>query len=95
MCVLNGNMTDIYDIMLIDKSMSEIGLGRGTNRYGGFTQTNKGHFNSNELGEYLLFVKSNSSPTLLIERSNAKNIYISYKDGERTKALYNELISRR
>ena len=88
---LNINIDDISGVSIIDKSMSDIGPGRRTNGYGGIGETLKGNFRSDEFGDIRLFVKSESSPTILIQRSNGKNIYISFKDSEKTKLLYNQL----
>lgn len=88
---LNIDFTDITDISLIDKSMIDIGVGKRTNGYGGIGKALKGHFNSKDLGETLLFVQSKSSPTIRIERSNAKDIYISFRSPENTEVLYHEL----
>ena len=89
---LNIDFTDITDISLIEKSMSEIGLGRRMNGYGGIGEALKGNFQSDILGETLLFVQSRSTPTLRIERTNGKDIYISFRNGETTETLYHEMI---
>ncbi|MDR0797193.1 MAG: hypothetical protein LBE70_00520 [Nitrososphaerota archaeon] len=82
---------DITQISLIDESMSDIGVGRRVNGYGGFGGTLKGHFKSDDLGETLLFVDSNSAPTIRIERNNEKDIYISFNNSEETVLLFNKL----
>jgi hypothetical protein len=51
----------------------------------------KGHFESDALGDVLLFVQSQSSPTTWIERSAGEDIYLSFRDGERTEQLYREM----
>lgn len=89
---LSITFSEVADIQLIDKSMKEIGVGRRTNGYGGFMDTLKGNFKSEALGETLLFVHANSSPTIKIERKGKKDIYISYEDTERAKMLYNDLM---
>ena len=89
---LNINLSDISGVTLINKSMADIGVGTRTNGYGGFGQTFKGNFSSDKLGKYMLFVKAGSSPTLLIERDDGKNIYISFKDGGQTEILCDKLI---
>jgi hypothetical protein len=88
----NAGFADITNISLVEKSMSDIGVGKRTNGYGGFGEALKGNFKSNNLGETLLFVQSKSSPTILIERNGTKNIYISFRNAETTKALYEEMI---
>ena len=80
------DFVEIKEISLLDKSMNDIGTGARTNGYGGLGQTLKGNFE-----EKLLFVHAASSPTILIERDGKKATYISFKDEEKTKALYEEL----
>ena len=88
---LSVDFSDISSISLIGKSVADLGAVRRTNGYGGFSESLKGHFDSPDLGKVLLFVKSGASPTLWIERESQEDIYLSYKDGEKTKALYQEL----
>lgn len=90
---LDINFTDITDISLIDKSMNDIGTGRRTNGYAGFGDTLKGYFISESTGKILLFVKSQTAPTIRIVRDDGEDVYISFRDGEKTKLLYQELIS--
>jgi hypothetical protein len=91
---LNIGFSEITDISLIEKSMSEIGIGARTNGYGGIGESLKGNFKSDTLGEILLFVQSKSSPTIKIERTNEKDIYISFRSVETTEQLCGELIAR-
>ncbi|EHQ89000.1 DUF3784 domain-containing protein [Desulfosporosinus youngiae] len=88
---LSVDFSDISSISLIEKSVADLGAGRRTNGYGGFSESLKGHFDSPDLGKVLLFVKSGASPTLWIERESQEDIYLNFKDGEKTKALYQEL----
>ncbi|EHQ89003.1 DUF3784 domain-containing protein [Desulfosporosinus youngiae] len=88
---LSVDFSDISSISLIEKSVADLGAGRRTNGYGGFSESLKGHFDSPDLGKVLLFVKSGASPTLWIERESQEDIYLSFKDGEKTKSLYQEL----
>lgn len=88
---LSVDFSDITSISLIEKSMADLGEGRRINGYGGLGESLKGHFDSPELGSVLLFVKSGASPTLWIERDSQEDVYLSFKDGEKTKALYQEL----
>ena len=76
---------DISGVMLIDDSMRSIGTGRRRNGYA-LGNTLKGHFTAG-----LIFVDASSSPTLLIERAGASNVYISFRDSEATRGLYREL----
>lgn len=89
---LSIDLSEIADISLVEKSMKELGIGRRTNGYGGFGDTLKGNFNSDALGETMLFVHANSSPTIKIERAGKKDIYISYNNAERTNQLYKALM---
>jgi len=89
---LSIELSEIADISLVEKSMKELGIGRRTNGYGGFGDTLKGNFNSDALGETMLFVHANSSPTIKIERAGKKDIYISYNNAERTNQLYKALM---
>ncbi|NYB75302.1 DUF3784 domain-containing protein [Sedimentibacter hydroxybenzoicus DSM 7310] len=90
---LSIDFIDITDISLIDKSMSEIGVGRRINGYGGNGEALKGNFKSDNLGETLLFVQSKSTPTIRIERDGGKPVYISFRNGETTETLYHEMMS--
>lgn len=84
--------TDIKAISLIDKCMNDIEPAKDrTNGYGGFGASLKGHFRSEKLGKFMLFVRSTSAPTLWVECNDREGIYISFTDAEKTKALYNEL----
>jgi len=88
---LSIDFSEISYISLIEKSMSEIGIGTRTNGYRGFGEALKGNFKSDALGETLLFVQSKSSPTVKIERIDKKNVYISFRNSESTEQLYREL----
>ena len=85
------SFSNVTKISLVEKSMKEIGTGRRDNGYGGFGTTLKGHFSSPDLGKYMLFVRSESAPTIWIERQGREDIYISFGDGEKTTSLYQEL----
>lgn len=90
---LNIDFSEVANISLIEKSMSDIGIGTRTNGYGGIGGTLKGNFKSDTVGETLLFVKSKSYPTIKIERTDKKDIYISLNNSESTEQLYRELIA--
>ena len=90
---LSVGFADITDVSLIEKSMSEIGVGKRTDGYGGIGEALKGHFKADNLGETLLFVQSKCTPTIRIERTNEKDIYISFKNGETTQAVYREIVA--
>lgn len=88
---LNIYFTEIDEISLIDKNVSDIHFGRRTNGYGGIGGALKGNFKSDILGETLLFVQSNSSPIIKIGRTEKKDVYISLRNSESTEQLYHEL----
>lgn len=90
---LNIDFSEIAEISLIEKSVSDIGIGTRTNGYGGIGGALKGNFKSDTLGETLLFVQSKSSPTIKIERTYKKDVYISFRNSQSTKQLYSELIA--
>lgn len=90
---LNIEFSEIADISLIEKSMSDIGIGTRINGYGGIGRALKGNFKSDTLGETLLFVQSKSSPTIKIERTDKRDVYISFCNSESTEQLYRELIA--
>ena len=87
------DFSDIAAVSLIEKSVSEIGIGSRVNGYGGFGGVLKGHFKSDNLGETLLFVNANSAPTIRIERNNEKDVYINFSNSEQTEILFNNLIT--
>jgi hypothetical protein len=89
---LSLSIDEISDISLIKKSMKEIGTGSRINGYGGIGNALKGHFKSDSLGEMLLFVQADSSPTIRIERNNGKDIYLSFHDSEKTRALFSKIM---
>mgnify|MGYP001252278084 FL=1 len=91
---LDIDFSEIADITLIEMSMKEIGTGRRTNGYGGLGGTFKGNFKSEALGETLLFVQSKSSPTVKIDRIDKKDVYISFRNSEKTEQLYRQLIEK-
>jgi len=81
---LSVDISNIANISLLDQSMREVGAGSRTNGFNGGTW--RGHFTAG-----LLFVTPDSSPTVRIERSNGSNIFISFRNNERTMMLYDEL----
>ena len=84
---------DVESISLVEQSMNQIGPVRRTNGFGGFGQVKKGSFSSEALGNIRLYVQSETSPTIWIKCYNARDVYISFRDSEATRVLYNELIS--
>lgn len=91
---LNISFSEIADFSLIEKSMKEMGIGMRTNGYGGFMGALKGNFKSEAGGNILLFAQSNSSPTIKIEREGKKDVYISFKDSEKTEKLFQEMTKK-
>ncbi len=88
---LTIDRSEISAISLIEESMDDIGVGTRINGYGGFDGVLKGTFESEALGNVLLFVHEKSSPTIKIERKDKKNIYISLRNSEKTEQLYKEI----
>jgi hypothetical protein len=83
-----GNITEVT---LIEQSIRQIGgLGSRVNGVGGIGDVLKGHF-SGSLGNTLVFLRADSSPTLRVERADGGDIYISFANGEKTRALHGEL----
>lgn len=91
---LEIDFSEITEIKLIEKSAGEIDFGKRVNGYGGIGDALKGNFESDTLGETLIFVKSKSSPTIKIGRKSSKDIYINFSDSERTKQLYSDLTAK-
>lgn len=89
---LDISFSDIENIAIIEESMSQIEPEmHRDNGYGGFGTTQKGHFSSEKLGKVLLFVSSDSSPTIWIECKENEDIYISFSDKEKTETLYDRM----
>jgi len=88
---LTVNFTDISDVLLIEDSMRDIGVGTRTNGYSGAGHALKGNFRSSSQGQVLLFVYASSSPTIQITRSGGVDIFISFRDNETTRNIYTEL----
>ena len=88
---LTEEFSAITGITLIDRPMKEISSAKRTNGYGGLGEALKGNFSSGEYGEILLFVQSETAPTIHIERSGGRGIFISFRDSEKTVELYNEM----
>lgn len=82
---------EISRVELLEKSMSEIGVGARTNGYDGFGRTLRGHFASAENGSVLLFVTPDSAPTIYIDRETGEDAYVSFKDAAKTRAVYAEI----
>jgi len=81
----------ISEITLLQNSMREIGVGTRTNGYATSGQALKGTFQSSDRGPQLLFVFSSSSPTIHISKNRGVDVYISFRDSETTRSVYQML----
>ncbi|MCL1918306.1 MAG: DUF3784 domain-containing protein [Peptococcaceae bacterium] len=92
---LSIDCSEIADISLIENNMSGLGIGNSNrvNGYGGIGKALKGHFKSDSLGEALLFVQANSSPLIRIKRHNKEDVYLNFRDSEKTERVYYEMIA--
>ncbi|MDR2615432.1 MAG: DUF3784 domain-containing protein [Oscillospiraceae bacterium] len=88
---LNLDFADITVISILEESMRDLGVGKKTNGYNGIEGALKGNFASGDSGEALLFVQSDASPTIRIKRGGAQDIYISFRNADKTRALYKEM----
>jgi hypothetical protein len=87
------NFGSVVEVHLIEQSMNNIGVGIRTNGFGGVGDAYKGSFDNDSYGKVLLFVRANSSPTIRIERTGARDVFISFKDGEKTRGLYEKIMA--
>jgi len=85
-------LSEISGLNMIEKSMDEIGAGENINSYSVTNGYVRGRFNKPGLGEILLFVEPKIAPTLWIERDGGEDIFISYKDGQKTELVYREIL---
>jgi hypothetical protein len=91
---LEVEFAEVKGIYLLDESIQDIGVNLRNNGYGGIGGSMKGHFSSKERGKVRLFVQASAKPTILIERFDKENIYLNYKDAEKTRETYYRLIER-
>jgi len=84
---------EINDISLLEQSMADIGVGARTNGYGGLGQALKGHFRLSD-NSALLFVQADTPPTIKLVRSGGQPVYLSLRDGDATRTLYDEMMKR-
>jgi len=78
-------LNEITDVTLLPQSMREIGPGR---------RIHGNSLPSMWSGSWTvgrLFTYPDGVPTLRIERADGNYVFISYKDGSRTEAIYDEL----
>jgi len=83
--------SNVSEITLVPESMAEIGIGNRTNGYATTGQALKGTFQSLETGQQLLFVYSSSSPTIQISMTRGIDIFISFRDSETTRDVYQSI----
>ncbi|MCL2004533.1 MAG: DUF3784 domain-containing protein [Planctomycetaceae bacterium] len=84
------DIAEITDIFLMEDAISSIGLTMRTNGYG-TDSTQKGYFRSNRYGSVLLFTRTNSSPTIHIQREGKEDIFLNFSNNEATRTLYHDL----
>jgi hypothetical protein len=87
---LTIELAEIQDITLLESRMDDMDVGSRTNGYAA-NRILKGHFRSDTLGRTLLFVDSRTAPTIWIERQGREDVYISFREGEKTRELYQEM----
>jgi len=87
----DGTSMSQLGIVLIERSMREIGLGRRTNGFGGFS-AQKGNFVSDGARSQTLFVIADASPTIEIQRIVGSSVFISLRDAEKTRKLFEEIV---
>ncbi|MDR2204131.1 MAG: DUF3784 domain-containing protein [Nitrososphaerota archaeon] len=88
------DFSDVKNISLINQSMYNIGVGRRVDGFGGFGDSLKGNFKSDDNIAMLLFVQASFSPTIRIERNNEKDIYLSFRSEEKTTQTFNDLMTK-
>lgn len=85
-----GGTFSLKDISSIELKDTMPAVGAKTNG-SGLGETMKGYFKVEGLGECLLFIDADNGPYLFIT-VGGKHIIMSYKDGEKTKQVYQELL---
>lgn len=92
---LTVDFKDIAEINLIDSTIDDITNSlKRTNGIGNIGNSLKGHFTTDNIGDIMLFIYSGSSPIICIKRINSNDIYINFKDSEKTANLYEELLNK-
>jgi len=87
---LKIDFTEIMNISLMENKISDIELTWRTFGYATDTAL-KGYFRSRKYGTVLLFTKTNSSPTIHIQRKGKADVFLNFSDNEATRALYDDL----
>jgi preprotein translocase subunit SecG len=86
------DLANVQAVTLDERPMNEIAPRMvRTNGFGGFGDALKGNFRSDPPGEMLLFVRSDSAPTIRIERKDGKPVFLSCKDPQNTIRIYGEI----
>ncbi|MBC5649059.1 hypothetical protein [Christensenella tenuis] len=92
---LSVPLADVESASLAEQSIGEMfPHATRTNGYGGFGGTLKGTFHSDGAGSFMVFAGEGAAPTLRIARKDAMDIYISFPDEKKTRALYDRLQER-
>jgi hypothetical protein len=91
---LTVGFAEMNETTLLEKRMRDMDVGSRTNGYAGGGVL-KGHFRSDTLGETLLFVDAKTAPTIWIKRQGQEDVYISFRDSEKTRQLYQAIHDRR
>jgi len=84
---LTIGFTEITGISLMENRIDDIELTWRTFGYATDT-TLKGYFRSRKHGRVLLFTKTNSSPTIHIQRNGKADVFLNFSDNEATRTLY-------
>ena len=84
------DFTEIIDISLMENKISSIGLTMRMHGYGS-RNTQKGYFQSNRHGSVLLFTRTNSLPTIHIQRKGKADVFLNFRNNAATRTLYDEL----
>ncbi|MCL2500232.1 MAG: hypothetical protein FWE90_07835 [Defluviitaleaceae bacterium] len=82
------DLSDITNVTLLEQSMRDIGA--GSRRNGSSGSTWRGYFDAG-----LLFVRPDASPTLRIDRTENRPIFISLADGVKTRQLFRDIQAAR
>ena len=82
--------TEITDISLWENTIHAFEITRSAGRYG-TSKTQKGYFRSRKYGSVLLFTRTNSSPTIHIQRKGKADVFLNFSDNEATRAIYDDM----
>lgn len=82
-------MSEFEAITLDARSFGDIAPSwNKTNGFDGFNGALRGNFKTDELGALLVYVNKNSSPTIILDRADKPDVYISLSDPAETERLY-------